>query len=114
MDAATLYTVLSVISGPNRMITQKFPTMAICNQAAADLRKRTSLRTTHYCVKRKPDRNESQAAEQMRRRAAAAAAAAKQKRAMAQNQVKSQQQAQATPMGLPREFYSGTSPTHNE
>ena len=114
MDAATLYTVLSVISGPNRMITQKFPTMAMCNQVAGDLRKRTSLRTTHYCVKRKPDRNESQAAEQMRRRAAAAAAA-KQKRAMAQNQAKSQQQAQAqAPMGLPREFYSGTSPTHSE
>jgi len=113
MDAATLYTVLSVISGPNRMTTQKFPTMAICNQVAADLRKRTSLRTTHYCVKRKPDRNERQAAEQMRRRAAAAAA--KQKRAMAQNQAKSQQQAQAqTPMGLPREFYSGTSPTRSE
>jgi len=112
MDAATLYTVISVISGPKQMMTQKFPTMTICNQVADDLRKRTSLRTTHYCVKRKPDRNERQAAEQMRRRAAAAA---KQKRAMAQNQAKSQQQAQAqTPMGLPREFYSGTAPTRSE
>jgi len=111
MDAATLYTVISVISGPNRMTTQKFPTMAICNQVADNLRKRTSLRTTHYCVKRKPDRNEAQAAEQMRRRAAAAA---KQKRAMAQGQSQSQlQQVQAQPVGLPRDFYSGTSPSQN-
>jgi len=111
MDAATLYTVISVISGPNRMTTQKFPTMAICNQVADDLRKRTSLRTTHYCVKRKPDRNESQAAEQMRRRAATAA---KQKRAMAQKQAQQLQAQAQAPMGLPREFYSGTAPTRSE
>ena len=59
MDAATLYTVIAVGSGPMRMTTEKFPTMAICEQAAKKLRKKTSLKTaTFYCIKRKPDSSE--------------------------------------------------------
>ena len=57
MDAATLYTVMAVASGPKRMSTEQFPTMAICERAADKLRKKTpfSVKATYYCVKRKVD-----------------------------------------------------------
>ena len=34
MDAATLYTVMAVASGPKRMTTERFPTMTICEKVA--------------------------------------------------------------------------------
>ena len=50
----------AVASGPKRTTTEKFPTMAICKQAANKLRKKTpfSVRLTYYCVKRKVDRTD--------------------------------------------------------
>jgi hypothetical protein len=88
MDAATLYTVMAVASGPKRMTTEKFPTMAICKQAADKLRKRTpfSVKATYYCVKRKVDAP-SRFASPTRKQPPAAPAAA---------------------VGLPRDFYTGT------
>jgi hypothetical protein len=89
MDAATLYTVMAVASGPKRMTTEKFPTMAICERAAEKLRKKTpfSVKATYYCVKRKVD-GPTRSAMPARKRPTPAAPAA--------------------PVGLPRDFYTGT------
>lgn len=104
MDAATLYTIVTVASGAKRTETQKFPTVAICEQAAQKLRKTTSIKQAiFYCVKRKADSSERAAAQ-----AAQAAAVAAKKRAMQQKQ--GAQQPGAGPIGLPRDFYSGTTP----
>jgi len=108
MDAATLYTVISLASGPKRMTTQKFPTMEVCEKVADELRKKMSLSASIYCVKRKADASE--------RAAAAAATAAARKRAAAarrasgaQAQAQAQTQSQSpAPLGMPRDFYSGT------
>ena len=90
MDAATLYTVIAVASGPKRMTTEKFPTMTICEKVAEKLRKRASLNTaTFYCVKRKVD-------------APRRVAAPKKKPPPAVTQPT------AAPVGLPRDFYTGT------
>ncbi|KAB2942631.1 MAG: hypothetical protein K8F92_03030 [Hyphomicrobium sp.] len=98
MDAATLYTVMAVGSGPKRMTTERFPTMAICERAAEKLRKRAPLKAaTFYCVKRKPDAGER------------AAAAAARSRPTPAGQGQAQAQAQA-PVGMPRDFFSGTTP----
>jgi hypothetical protein len=105
MDAATLYIVMAVGSGPKRMSTSKFPTMEICRDAADKMRKRASMQAaTVYCVKRKPDKDEKRLAAQ-----AAAQAAAARKRAQA-GQGQAQAQPTATPPGMPREFFSGTTP----
>jgi hypothetical protein len=105
MDAATLYTVMTVASGAKQMTTQKFPTVAICEQAAQKLRKSASMKQAiFYCVKRKPDSAERDAA-----RAAQAAAIAAKKRAMQQKGATQQPQG-AGPIGMPRDFYSGTTP----
>lgn len=92
MDAATLYTVVAVASGPKRTTTEKFPTMAICKQAAEKLRKKTpfSVKATYYCVKRKVDGPSRVAASARTRQTPAAPA--------------------ATPVGMPRDFFSGTTP----
>ena len=100
MDAATLYSLITVASGPKRMTTQKFPTMAICEQAAQKLRKQTPMKDAiFYCVKRKPDSSERAAAQA----AGAAAAAARRRQAAGAAQQKG-----AGPIGMPRDFYSGT------
>jgi len=105
MDAATLYAVMAMASGPKRMTTQKFPTVAMCEQEAQKLRKKTSMKDAiFYCVKRKPDSSE--------RKAVQAAQAAAKKRAMQMQMQKQKQGAQqmqgAGPIGMPRDFYSGT------
>jgi hypothetical protein len=105
MDAATLYIVMAVGAGPKRMTTTKFPTMEICKDTADKMRKRAAMKDASvYCVKRTPDKDEKRLAAQ-----AAAQAAAAKKRAQA---AKGQAQAQpaATPPGMPREFFSGTTP----
>lgn len=103
MDAATLYIVMTVASGSKRMTTQKFPTVAICEQAAQKMRQKTSMKEAiFYCVKRKADSDERAAAN----KAAQAAAAAK-RRAMQQQGAAPQSQG-AGPIGMPRDFYSGT------
>jgi hypothetical protein len=91
MDAATLYTVMAVASGPKRMTTEKFPTMTICEKAAEKLRKKTPFRVkaTFYCVKRKVDAPKRLAAPKKGPTATAATPA-------------------AAPVGMPREFYTGT------
>ena len=90
MDAATLYTVIAVASGPKRMTTEKFPTMSICEKAAEKLRKRAPLRTaTFYCVKRKGGAPKHFAAPKKPPTPAVA-------------------QPAAAPVGMPREFYTGT------
>jgi hypothetical protein len=92
MDAATLYTVMAVASGPKRMTTEKFPTMTICEKVADKLRKRAPLnRATFYCVKRKVDAPKRVAAPKQQQPAAVA-------------------QPAAAPVGMPREFFSGTTP----
>ena len=105
MDAATLYAVMALASGPKRMTTQKFPTVSMCEQEAQKLRKQTSMKDAiFYCVKRKPDSSE--------RKAVQAAQAAAKKRAMQMQMQKQKQGAQQTqgagPIGMPRDFYSGT------
>ena len=107
MDAATLYAVMTVASGQKRMTTEKFPTVAICEQAAQKLRQKTLIKDAiFYCVKRKPDSAERAAI----KKAQAAAEAAK-RRAMQQKQQGAQKQGPATaPVGMPRDFYSGTTP----
>jgi hypothetical protein len=98
MDAATLYAVIAVSSGPKRMTAEAFPTMAICKRAADKLRKSAPIRAaTYYCVKREPEAAE--------RRAALAA----RKRGMPKQPTQAQAQA-AAPAGMPREFFSGTTP----
>jgi hypothetical protein len=100
MDAATLYAIMSVASGPKRTTTEKYPTMEICEKVADKLRKQTPIKdAVFYCVKRKPDDSERAAA----RRAAAAAMAAKR-----QQMQGAAQQKGAGPIGMPRDFYSGT------
>ena len=90
MDAATLYTVMAVASGPKRMTTEKFPTMTICEKAAEKLRKRAPLSTaTFYCVKRKVDASKRVAAPKQQPTPAVA-------------------QPAAASVGMPREFYTGT------
>jgi hypothetical protein len=88
MDAATLYAVMAVASGPDRMTTEKFPTMAICKKAAEKLRLQApvSPKATYYCVKRKVTAP-SRVAMPARKRAPTESAA---------------------PFGLPRDFYTGT------
>lgn len=118
MDAATLYIVMSLNAGPQRTTTQKFPSMEMCTKVADDLRKKTSLRTTtHYCVKRKPDADEQKAYDDARRRATAAVAkqkrAAAQAKAAAQQKAQLQTQAQAQQTGMPRDFFSGPTPSQN-
>jgi hypothetical protein len=104
MDAATLYIVMAVGTGPKRMTTTKFPTMQICKDAADKMRKRASMKAASvYCVKRTPDKDEKRLAAQ------AAQAAAARKRAQA-GQTQAQQQQQAATPGMPREFFSGTTP----
>ena len=89
MDAATLYTVIAVASGPKRMTTERFPTMTICEKVAEKLRKRAPLsRATFYCVKRKGDAPRRVAAPKQPTPAMAQPAAA--------------------PVGMPREFFTGT------
>jgi hypothetical protein len=107
MDAATLYAVMTVASGEKRMTTEKFPTVAICEQAAQKLRQKTLMKDAiFYCVKRKPDSAERNAVKQ-----AQAAAAAAKRRAMQQKQQGAPKQGQgAGPLGMPRDFYSGTTP----
>ena len=91
MDAATLYTVIAVASGPKRMTTEKFPTMTICEKAAEKLPKKTPFRVkaTFYCVKRKVDAPKRVAAPKKGPTPATA-------------------QPVAAPVGMPREFYTGT------
>ncbi len=106
MDAATLYAVMSLASGPKRMTTQKFPTVSMCEQEAQKLRKKTSMKDAiFYCVKRKPDSSERKAVQE--------AQAAAKRRAMQMQMQKQKQGAQAQgagPIGMPRDFYSGTTP----
>lgn len=105
MDAATLYAVMTIASGTKRMTTQKFPTVAMCEQAAQKLRKQASMKDAiFYCVKRKPDSSEREAAQ--------AAQAAARRRAMQQKQQPgaAQQEPGGGPIGMPRDFYSGTTP----
>ena len=91
MDAATLYTVIAVASGPKRMTTEQFPTMTICEKAAKKLRKQAPLSTaTFYCVKRKVDAPKRVAVPKKKPTPAVA------------------QPAAAMPVGMPREFYTGT------
>ncbi len=105
MDAATLYTILTLSSGQKRTETQKFPTVAICEKAAQKLRKQVSIKDAiFYCVKRKADSDERKKLE-----AAQAAQAAAKRRAMQQQQQGGGgQQGGAGPIGMPRDFYSGT------
>src|SRR5262249_27032905 len=94
--------LITVASGPKRMETQKFPTMAICEKAAEKLRKQTPMKDAiFYCVKRKPDSSERAAAQAA---GAAAAAAARRRQAAGAGA----QQKGAGPIGMPRDFYSGT------
>jgi hypothetical protein len=96
MDAATLYTVIAVGSGPRRMTTEKFPTMAICEEVADKLRKKASLKTaTFYCVKRKAEASERMVSRRSRPPRPAAAAPPP---------------AAAAPVGMPRDFFTGTTP----
>lgn len=104
MDAATLYTIITVASGAKRMTTEKYPTMQICEKVADNLRKKAAIKdAVFYCVKRKPDNSERASA----RAAAAAAAAAKRRAAAGAGAAQSKG---AGPIGMPRDFYSGTTP----
>lgn len=106
MDAATLYTVITVASGAKRMTTEKYPTMPICEKVADELRKKAAIKdAVFYCVKRKPDDSERAAA-----RSAAAAAAAAKRRAAAGAGAAAGQPKGAGPIGMPRDFFSGTTP----
>ncbi len=79
--------------------------MQICQDAADKMRKRASMKEASvYCVKRSPDKDEKRLAGQ-----AAAQAAAERKRRMQAGQAQ-QQSTAATPPGMPREFFSGTTP----
>jgi hypothetical protein len=95
MDAATLYTVIVLGSGPKKMTTEKFPTMAICKQAADKMRKQAPLKdATFYCVKRKADASD---------RAAFRAPPRQQRPPTAAPQ-------QPAVPGMPRDFFTGTTP----
>ena len=53
MDAATLYTIVTLATGQHRTQTHGFPTIAFCETAAKKQRERESLssKTQIYCVK---------------------------------------------------------------
>jgi hypothetical protein len=53
MDAATLYTIITLASGEHRTSTRAFPSAAQCERAAKLLRMEASLssKTQFYCVK---------------------------------------------------------------
>jgi len=53
MDAATLYTIITLSSGEHRTSTRAFPSVAQCERAAKLLRMEASLisKTQFYCVK---------------------------------------------------------------
>jgi hypothetical protein len=55
MDAATLYTIITLTSGEHRTSTREFPSLFQCEVTAKALRKRASLRskTQIYCLKHK-------------------------------------------------------------
>jgi hypothetical protein len=111
MDAATLYIVVAVGSGPKRMSTSKFPTMEICKEAADKLRKRASIKdATYYCVRRDPDKGERRAAQQAAAQAAAARKRRMQQQQAGQGQGQGQQASTPAQTGLPRDFYTGTVP----
>lgn len=94
MDAATLYTIISVAAGPKRTTTEKFPTMAVCEQVAEKLRKQAAIKDAiFYCVKRKAEPSERMAVQAARRR---------------QMRPAPQKPKGAGPIGMPRDFYSGT------
>jgi hypothetical protein len=80
---------MAVASGPKRMTTEQFPTMSICERAAEKLRKNTpfSVKATYYCVKRKVDAPRRAAVPRKQPTPAAPPAA---------------------PIGMPRDFYTGT------
>jgi hypothetical protein len=52
MDAATLYTIVTLATGQHRTRTQEFPTLAHCDAAAKALRLQEPLnsKTEIYCV----------------------------------------------------------------
>jgi hypothetical protein len=104
MDAATLYIVMAVGAGPKRMTTTKFPTMQICKDAADKMRKRASMKdATVYCVKRDPDKEE-------KRLAAQAVAERKPRMQQQAGQAQAKQAPTQAQTGLPREFFTGTTP----
>jgi hypothetical protein len=72
MDAATLYTIVTLTSGQHRTETRGFPTVAFCEAAAKKQREREPLRskTQIYCVKRETN---AQARRQPRSRPTATA-----------------------------------------
>ena len=53
MDAATLYTIVTLASGQHRTEAHGFPSVAFCEAAAKKQRERESLssKTQIYCVK---------------------------------------------------------------
>jgi hypothetical protein len=53
MDAATLYTIVTLATGQHRANAQVFPTLAYCEAAAKRIREQESLssKTLIYCVK---------------------------------------------------------------
>ena len=53
MDAATLYTIVTLISGEHRTSTRWFPSAVQCERAATLLRDQAPLssKTQIYCVK---------------------------------------------------------------
>jgi hypothetical protein len=53
MDAATLYTIVTLATGQHRTQTHGFPTIAFCETAAKKQREHESLssKTQIYCVK---------------------------------------------------------------
>jgi hypothetical protein len=58
MDAATLYTIVTLASGQHRTATQGFPTLALCHAAAKRVQEQEPLnsKTQTYCVGRVPRR----------------------------------------------------------
>ena len=53
MDAATLYTIVTLISGQHRTSTREFPSAAQCEQGAKLLRLEAPLNSKSqiYCIK---------------------------------------------------------------
>jgi len=53
MDAATLYTIVTLASGQHRTEARGFPSLGLCEAAGKKQRERESLRskTQIYCVK---------------------------------------------------------------
>jgi hypothetical protein len=54
MDAATLYIIVTLVSGQHRTETHAFPTVGLCEATAKKQREREPLKskTQIYCVKR--------------------------------------------------------------